>query len=530
MSMRNIMFMHTARDDSLLGTIRFVSRHEDTQVYGAILPKSMTNQAMLYSVAYKTYYAIASGAEPLKSKKTKRKSNSVISSEETPSKKNPTKAKKDIPSTKKPTIKPKPTKKKAPVKADRGKSLNVLSKVALSEADQLKEVTKQSKKYFHISHASGSDDGTNFQSGVPNEKQCKIYSKDEGTGAKPWVLNVPKYVSKSDKESWYDSGEEDDDDEDDTEHDEGNDDGDDSDGNDDDDDNNGDDDDDDNDGDDDDNDGNDDDDSDYKRTESDRDKNPSLNQFSEEHEEEEENVDEFTDKEDDVNNANEENEEELDDGEELYKDVNVNIRKEDVEMTDAGQSGVNQHNVPQESGFEQEEEDAHVTLTVVCDTQKTEGLMQSSYVLSDFTEKLLNFKNVSPADNEIASLMDTIVHHEEPRGQTCTLFTVPITIIPTTISPPPYFYNPLPQQTTPTLTPTTLEATTSFLALLYFLSVFKLNDRVTKLEIDLSEMKQVDQYAQAISSIPTIVDRYINNKLGEAIHKAIQLHNAEYRE
>ncbi|GJR72268.1 hypothetical protein Tco_0084633 [Tanacetum coccineum] len=242
MSMRNIMFMHTARDDSLLGTIRFVSRHEDTQVYGAILPKSMTNQAMLYSVAYKTYYAIASGAEPLKSKKTKRKSNSVISSEETPSKKNPTKAKKDIPSTKKPTIKPKPTKKKAPVKADRGKSLNVLSKVALSEADQLKEVTKQSKKYFHISHASGSDDGTNFQSGVPNEKQCKIYTTDEGTGAKPWVLNVPKYVSKSDKESWYDSGEEDDDDEDDTEHDEGNDDGDDSDGNDDDDDNNGDDD------------------------------------------------------------------------------------------------------------------------------------------------------------------------------------------------------------------------------------------------------------------------------------------------
>ncbi|GJY46416.1 hypothetical protein Tco_0435479 [Tanacetum coccineum] len=43
-------------------------------------------------------------------------------------------------------------------------------------------------------------------------------------------------------------------------------------------------------------------------------------------------------------------------------------------------------------------------------------------------------------------------------------------------------------------------------------------------------MKQVDQYAQAMSSIPAIVDRYINNKLGEAIHKAIQSHNAECRE
>ncbi|GJU20334.1 ribosomal RNA-processing protein 7 [Tanacetum coccineum] len=45
----------------------------------------------------------------------------------------------------------------------------------------------------------------------------------------------------------------------------------------------------------------------------------------------------------------------------------------------------------------------------------------------------------------------------------------------------------------------------------------------------MSEMKQVDQYAQAISSIPAIVDRYIYNKLGEAIHKAIQSHNAECR-
>ncbi|GKB05560.1 hypothetical protein Tco_0833755 [Tanacetum coccineum] len=334
-SMRNRTFMHTAWDDSLLGTIRFVSRHEDTQVYGVILPKSMTNQAMLDSIAYKNYYAIVLGAEPLKSKKPKRKSDSAISSKETPSKKKPTKAKKDVPSTKKPTTNPKPTKKKAPVKADRGKSLNVLSEVALSEAAQLKEITKQSKKDFYISHESGSGDGTDFQSKVPDKKQRKISGTDKGTGAKTGVADVPKYDSESDKESWGDSGEEDDDDEDDIEDDEGNDDGDDSDGNDDDD-NNGDDDDD-NDGDDDNNDGNDDD-SDHKRTESDRDENPNLNQFNEEHEEEEENVDEFTNKEDDVNNANEENEEELDDGEELYKDVNVNLRKKVVEMTDADQS------------------------------------------------------------------------------------------------------------------------------------------------------------------------------------------------
>ncbi|GJS64361.1 integrase, catalytic region, zinc finger, CCHC-type containing protein [Tanacetum coccineum] len=455
-SMRNETFMHTARDDSLLGTMRFVSRHKDTQVYGDILPKAMTNQAMLDSVAYKTYYAIASGAEPPKSKKPKMKFDSAISFEENPSKKKPTIAKKDVPSKRKPASKPKTTKKKVLVKADRGKGLNVLSEVALSEAAQIKEATKQSMKDFRISQASGSGDGNDFESGVPNEQQRKLSGTDEGTGAKchtphrvcldlsliaakgefgslfyndkgpvwgcdtkPGVPNVPKYDSESDKESWGNSREEDDDDEDDTEDDEGNDDGDVSDGNDDDDDNN----------------GNDDDDK------------------------EEENVDEFTDKEDD-----EEHEEESDDGEELYKDVNVNLRQEDVEMTDVDQGGADLHN-------------------------KTKGPMQSSSVSFDFTEKLLNFENISPADNEISSLMDTTVRTEEPS-----------------------------------------EVTTAFPALPDFASVFRFNDRVTNLERDLLEIKQVDYYAQAISSIPAIVDRYMDNKLGEAIHKAIQSHNVECRE
>ncbi|GKB13327.1 hypothetical protein Tco_0847250 [Tanacetum coccineum] len=488
-SMRNRTFMYTARDNSLPGTIRFISRHEDTQVYGAILPKAMTHQAMLDSVAYKTYYAIASGAEPPKLKKTKTKCDSAISSEETPSKKNPTKVKKDVPSTKKPATKPKPTKKKEPVKANKGKS-----------------------------------DGTAFQSRVLNEQQRKISGTDEGTGVKPGVPDIPKYDSESDKESWGNSREDDDDDdddddeddtEDDTEDDEDNDDGEDSDGND-----------------DDDNNDYDDDDSDNERTESDRDEIPNLNQFNEEHEEEkEENVYEFTDKEDDVNNANGENEEDLDDGKVLYKDINVNLRKEDVEMTDVNQSRADQHNVSQESGFEQEEEDAHVTLIAVHDTQKTKGPMQSSFVLSDFTKKLLNFENISPADNEIALLMDTIIRHEEPSGQTSTLFTMPMTVIPTTIPPPPCFFNPLPQQATPTPTPTTSEATTLFPTLPDFSSVFKFNDRVTKLETNLSEIKQVDQeeaqaekqdYIDLVdSSVITIIREEFKTQLPHILPKAV---------
>ncbi|GJW79826.1 hypothetical protein Tco_0143801 [Tanacetum coccineum] len=69
-------------------------------------------------------------------------------------------------------------------------------------------------------------------------------------------------------------------------------------------------------------------------------------------------------------------------------------------MTNADQGASEQQNVSQESGFEQVEEDAHVTLTLVLDTQKADELVQSSSVSSDFTSKLLNLVNPSPVDNE----------------------------------------------------------------------------------------------------------------------------------
>ncbi|GJR83632.1 hypothetical protein Tco_0154417 [Tanacetum coccineum] len=235
-SMRNRINLHTTRDDSLLGTLKYVSKTEEHQVYRALIPKVMLNEDILISTAYKTYYAYIVPVSPKE-----------------PTKK-PAKAKKDVPLTKKPSTKPKPTKKKAPVKADRGKGLNVLLEVALSEEARLKKIS-----------------GTN-----------------KGTGTKPGVPDVPKYDSKSDKESWGDSREEDDDDEDDTEEES----------------NNANIEDDDNDGNDDDGDNDDNDDvSDHERTESEKDENPNLNQFTKEHaKEEEEYVDEFIDEEDDADN------------------------------------------------------------------------------------------------------------------------------------------------------------------------------------------------------------------------------------
>nr|GEW62135.1 hypothetical protein [Tanacetum cinerariifolium] len=67
-SRRNKMFWHTARDDAMFNIIKVISRHQDTQIYGDILPDVLTNQEMLDSKAYKEYYVVASGAVPPKAK------------------------------------------------------------------------------------------------------------------------------------------------------------------------------------------------------------------------------------------------------------------------------------------------------------------------------------------------------------------------------------------------------------------------------------------------------------------------------
>nr|GEY48093.1 hypothetical protein [Tanacetum cinerariifolium] len=123
----------------------------ETQIYSVILPNELTNQEMLDSKAYKEYYAVASRAEPPKEKtKYKKKANELVT----------------------------PFKSKS-ASADKAKGLAVLSEVALTEDEQIKLATKRSKKDFYMSHASGS-----------------------GAGVRSEVPDVPKYNSKSEKESW----------------------------------------------------------------------------------------------------------------------------------------------------------------------------------------------------------------------------------------------------------------------------------------------------------------------------------------
>ncbi|GJQ92551.1 retrovirus-related pol polyprotein from transposon TNT 1-94 [Tanacetum coccineum] len=391
--------------------------HEDTQVYGTILPMELTNQAMLESKAYEAYYAFDSGE---KAPKPKLKSKAKVA---------------------------KPDKKKQPAKKTKEKGLDVLSEVALTEAEQIKLVTKKGNKYFHVSHASGLGDGVDTQSKTLDEQQQKTSSTDEGTGTIPGVLDVHPYESESDKESWGDSKEDNNDDDNGANNDDG--DGDDP-----------------------------DDDSDDERTER-----------------EEENIDDeemMYDEEDDEVTK------------ELYGDVNVNLGNEDTDMTIADQGASDQPN-------------------------KTGDPTQSSSISSDFTSKLLNLDNPSLTDNEITSLMDTTTQYASVIPKITSRFT-------TTIPPPPPFLHPLQQETTPAPTPTTFLTTTftnptvTLPKIPNFASVFKFDQRVSALESEMSELKKTNQFAEAVSSILGIVDKYIASKMKEAVDAAVQLQTNKLRE
>ncbi|GKD30792.1 hypothetical protein Tco_1241570 [Tanacetum coccineum] len=440
---RNSVNWHYARDDYMFTTIKVVSRHEDTQLYGAILPNELTNDDIKNSESYKEYYAIASGVVPPKTKASVKKKHA--GSDQVP--KAP--QGKRLKATAKVT---KPSKKKLPTQG-----LETLSKVALTEEEQMKLATKRSLIETHSSYASGS--GT-----------------DEGTGSKLGVPNVPTYES-DDKEIYWKSSDEEDDDEvgvhkDDEDNDDDGDDAEDQDADDQDDDDQYDDDqesDGQNDEDQDDED-QDDEDQDDEHTDSDNDGDdfvhPKLSTQDQEVRRNEEEGDEESDEKSDeeiqgVNVKEEElDEEEInneDEANELYRDVNVNLEGRDVEMTEAQQTYLQTTQVI---------EDTHVIITPI----NPEGQQQSSSMSSGFVSNMLN-PNLDTGIDSIFNL----------NTKSTSLIDVPVTAI----AEPPLL--------------------------------------VKALEDNFSEFNQTNQFAVVVSSIPSIVDAYLANKMHEAIKTAVQL-------
>ncbi|GJS32297.1 hypothetical protein Tco_0530679 [Tanacetum coccineum] len=69
--------MHTSRDHYLINTLKFVSANEESQIYGARLPESMTSPEMRETKAYKTYLGYATGVTPPKKARKKKEKMTV---------------------------------------------------------------------------------------------------------------------------------------------------------------------------------------------------------------------------------------------------------------------------------------------------------------------------------------------------------------------------------------------------------------------------------------------------------------------
>ncbi|GJR85669.1 hypothetical protein Tco_0209680 [Tanacetum coccineum] len=157
---------------------------------------------MLESEAFKTYRAYAIGEKVPKSKATKKKTDS-----ESSPKTKPSQASKEV-------IESRTSAKGDTPAITKSKGLTVLSEVALSKAKQMKLATKRSLKEFHISHASGSGDGVNILSKVPDAQQQTGSGTNERVSDKPEVPDVPEYRSESEEESWtFNQGEDEEEDE-----------------------------------------------------------------------------------------------------------------------------------------------------------------------------------------------------------------------------------------------------------------------------------------------------------------------------
>nr|GFA85237.1 hypothetical protein [Tanacetum cinerariifolium] len=169
---RNKVNWHYVRDDILFSTIKVVSRHQNTQQYGTILPIELTTEDIRNTKAYREYYACATGEAVPKPKASARRKRGGSDS-----------------STTLPTVVASPR----PITA-------IFAALRLTAAAKGKQPARATSPNDPSEHGGS--------------------STDEGTGSKPGVLNVPS-DDLEEEISWNSSDDEDVDEQEDTESGEG---------------------------------------------------------------------------------------------------------------------------------------------------------------------------------------------------------------------------------------------------------------------------------------------------------------------
>ncbi|GKB36135.1 hypothetical protein Tco_0881077 [Tanacetum coccineum] len=137
-------------------------KYEDTQLYGTILPVALTNEDIRNSESYKEYYAIASGTIPPKTKGSKKKADTDTITKQKP-----------------PTVPKEVKEKKSGQGKQKAKQLETISEAMMTEAEQLKIITKRSRKETHSSHASGSEDDISWKSSDDDQDDEKAQDDED---------------------------------------------------------------------------------------------------------------------------------------------------------------------------------------------------------------------------------------------------------------------------------------------------------------------------------------------------------------
>nr|GFA14676.1 hypothetical protein [Tanacetum cinerariifolium] len=477
---RNKVNWHYVRDDILFSTIKVVSRHQNTQQYGAILPIELTTEDIRNTKAYKEYYACATGEAAPKPKASARRKRGGFDSSTTP----PTAVASSRPITYVAAALRLTTAAKGKQPA-RATSPNEPLEVERTEAEQLKIILKRSRQETHISQHGGfsTDEGTGSKLGVPDvpsdnsDEEISWNSSDEEdvddqTKGRDNNEGEKTDASDADNDDQDKTEKDDDDDQDETEKD-----------------------------DDDDND----DDNEEEITKLDEQEDTESGEGNAEdtksdgesveeetREEEEESFDPIPrtmeDDEDDGNGkedqglriSEEERIQEEEEADELYRDVDIN----------------------QGRGLQvsQDIEDSHVTLTPV----QPDGQQESSLV-SSFVTSMLN----PTSDAGVESIFMTASSPIAPLP-THTPIMTPSTIATITTSSEA----PIPPTTIPRAVLENLPT---------FDSVFCFEERVKSLEVNFSEFLQTNQFAEAVSKILGIVHQYMTQKMTEAVREAVQI-------
>nr|GEW54171.1 hypothetical protein [Tanacetum cinerariifolium] len=201
-----------------------------------------------------------------------------------------------------------------------------------------------------------------------------------------------------------------------------------------------------------------------------------------------------------MNVGREEGQDEENEKDKLYRDVNFNLER-GVQMVDVHTT--------------QEFKDSHVTLTLV----NPDGQQQSSSVSSQFMTNMLNLT----LDAGIESIFKTSSQMDVQD--------------PTLVAPLPVYV--------PTLTPSTIATTTTvqhappppttapstlLQDLPNFGSLFGFDHQLKTLEANFSEFMQTNQFARAVSSIPEIVQRYMDQRMNKAVKVAVQIQSDRLRD